>query len=124
MLGADHILNLLAQDSGQYEASTLGLIAFVPLLIAVILFWLGVKGHHAGKPAWIKWISLVPLAIGLIIGIAPMQKFYGDPLYKEYYGGTWKKGALHASGVILPIVGAIGLAVWNKWLTRQKFDEL
>ena len=118
-------LNVLAQsDRGQYEAGELFTIAFVPILIAVVIFFVGIKLHHAGKPIWLKWIAMVPLAVGLIMGIAPTHAFYGDPVYKDYYGGTWKKGMMHAGGIIMPIIGAIGFVVWNRWLTKQKFEDL
>lgn len=122
MLG---LINAFAQaDRGQYEQGELFVIGFVPFLIAVVIFYIGIKLHHKGKPGWLKWIALVPLAIGLIMGIAPTQKFYGDPLYQKYYGGTWKKGLFHAAGVLMPIVGAAGFAAWNLWLSRQRFEEL
>ena len=123
MLGLTPFLNLLAEEAEYQQGELMG-IALGPLLLAVILFWIGVKLQNSGKPHWIKWIALVPLAVGLIMGIAPLQAFYGDPMYQQYYGGTWKKGAAHMAGVLMPILGAVGLAVWNKWLNRQKFDEL
>lgn len=125
MFGLSSLLDTLAQvDRGQYEQSELAMIGFVPVLIAVVVFFIGIKLQHKGKPSWLKWLALIPLAAGLIMGIAPTQRFYGDPLYQKYYGGTWKKGLFHAAGVIMPIIGAAGFAVWNRWLARQRFEEL
>lgn len=117
--------NLFAQSAtGQYEQPELMAIAFIPITVAVILFFIGVKLHHSGKPAWIKWTAFIPLAVGLIMGIAPTQKFYGDPLYQDFYGGSWKKGIMHAGGIIVAVIGALGLFVWNRWLNKQKFEDL
>ena len=124
MLGLNPILNLLAEERGQYEIGELAAYSFGPLVVALVLFWVGIKLQHAGKPTWIKWTAMIPLALGLILGIGPVQKFFGDPLYQTYYGGTWKKAVAHAMGVVIPILAALGLVVWNKVLSRQKFEEL
>jgi hypothetical protein len=124
MLGLSSLINLLADADNGYEPGELAGIALPPLLIALLIFWIGVKLQHAGRPKWIKWIAVVPLVVGIVIGITPLRMFYFDQVYQDLHGGTWKKGILHASGVIMPVLGLVGLFVWNKWLNRQKFDEL
>jgi hypothetical protein len=124
MLGLSPIFNLLADADNGYEPGELVVIGFSPLLVALILFWIGVKLQHMGKPKWLKWLAVLPLVVGVFIGITPLRLFYFDQVYQDLHGGTWKKGLLHALGVIMPVVGVIGLFVWNKWLNRQKFDEL
>ena len=106
MLQLTPFLNTFAQTkTGEFESSELAMIAIVPLVLAIVIFFIGIKLHHAGKPIWLKWIAFVPLAIGLILGISPTQKFWSDQLYRDFYGGGNKKGLMHAGGVIMPIIG-------------------
>jgi len=124
MLGLSPFLYLLADAETGYETSELLVIGFAPALVAALVFWIGIKLQHAGKPKWLKWLAILPLIAGIIIGMTPLRLFYFDQIYQDLHGGTWKKGLMHAGGVIISILGGVGLVVWNKWLNRQKFDEL
>ena len=125
MLELLRLPSLIAEfDRGQYENGELLMIGFGPLIIACIVFWIGLKLQYSGKPAWIKWLAAIPLVIGIVMGIQPAQMFFTDQLYQATYGGGNKKAILHSAGIWGPVLGAIGLVLWNKWTQRQKFEEL
>lgn len=125
MLELTRLSTLIADfDRGQYEMGELMMIAVGPLAIACIVFWIGLKMQFAGKPAWIKWLAVIPLVAGVLMGIGPAKEFFTDQLYQGAYGGGGKKAIMHSAGLWMPVIGIIGLALWNKWVARQKFEEL
>ena len=110
---------------GEFDTGSLAAIGFLPLAVAIVVFWIGVKLQHAGKPRWIKWTAGLPLLVGLVIGIAPLRAYFFDKVYYDYLSDHGRKTMLlHLSGVLMPVLGALGLFGWQKWLDRQSFDEL
>lgn len=125
MLDLSQFSSLIAGfDRGPYENGELMSIGFGPVVIACLIFWIGLKLQFAGKPAWIKWIAVIPLVVGVVLGIAPAQMFFSDQLYQALNGGGGKRALMHCAGIWAPVLGGIALVLWNKWVNKQKFEDL
>jgi len=111
----------LARVDEQSTITELFGVAFGPFIVGIALFFFGVMGQRAGafKPG-IKWLGLVPLVIGVVIGWDYFQKVSGPE------GDAFvmlnmieKKKLLYQLAFILPIVGLILLPVMNHFMLRR-----
>lgn len=111
----------LARVDEQSTITELFGVAFGPFIVGIALFFFGVVGQRAGafKPG-IKWLGLVPLVIGVVIGWDYFQKVSGPE------GDAFvmlnmieKKKTLYQLAFILPIVGLILLPVMNHFMLRR-----
>jgi hypothetical protein len=117
-------LPLLAQfESEEFQAGTLVLICFLPAAIAVTAFFVFMKRELSGWPKALKWVGLLPLIVGAILGIGPMTAM-SDDLYRTNYGAGPRAQMLHYGGVAIPVLVAVGLVVVGILHDRQRVDEL
>jgi len=125
MLGLTLIMDLLGDfDRGKFESDELILIALIPSVIAVIMFYAGMKLQHLGKPKFIKWTAAIALLVGVFLGMEPFRMMFMDPTYQQMYPGGGKTKLMHAGGIIMPVLTLIGLSVWSWWNNRQRFEDL
>lgn len=115
---------LLDMNRGEFQPNELMTIALVPFAIGMVVFWIGAKLQRNGKPAWIKWLGVVPLAWGVFLGLEPFQAFFLDNVYRDLYGGATRAMLGHMAGLIMPVIGVLGMLLWNWLLNREKFEEL
>ena len=125
MLGLTLLTDLLGEfNRGKFESDELILTALIPSIIAVIMFYAGMKLQHLGKSKFIKWSAVIPLLIGLFLGMEPFRMMYMDTTYQQMYPGGGRVKLMHAGGIIMPVLTAMGLGVWSWWNNRQRFEEL
>ena len=92
MFELNSIQNLIADfDRGPYEQGELMMMALLPALAAVLFFWFGLKMQFNGKSPMIKWVAILPLIIGVFIGIAPTQRFMVIRSIKVSMGAPGRK---------------------------------
>lgn len=117
-------LPLLAQfESEEYQAGTLILICFLPAALSIAAFFFFMRGELRGWTKTLKWIALVPLIVGAILGIGPMTAM-ADDLYRTNYGAGPRAQMLHYGGVAIPVLVAIALVIAGLLHDRQRVDEL
>ncbi len=124
MFELTRIVDLYARSDAPYETPELLARAFIPVFVALAVFYVGMKLQYKGSPAWIKWLAVLPLIVGILLGIDPFNSYFIDPLYRDVYGGGNRRMIFHAAGLIVPVIGAAGMAFWSWWLNRQKFEDL
>ncbi|MBS1715853.1 MAG: hypothetical protein JST30_16115 [Armatimonadetes bacterium] len=125
MFGLTLLTDLLGEfNRGKFETDELILTALIPSIIAVIVFYAGMKLQHLGKPKFIKWTAVVALLVGVFLGMEPFRMMFFDTTYQQMYPGGGKTKLMHAGGVIMPVLTLIGLAFWSWWNNRQRFEEL
>lgn len=104
----------LAQVDVQASTTELFGVVLGPLVLGVLMFLFGLLGERAGivKPG-IKWLGMVPLLIGMLIGWDYFKKVTGEE------GQTFvmlnmieKKRFLYYGAFIAPLIGAIALPIW------------
>jgi len=118
-----YYLNSLGQfDSQEYTPVTLFAIVLLPAAIAIAAFVYFLKGEFKGWPKSLKWVSLVPLILGVILGIGPFNAM-NDELYRDQYGAGPRAKMLHYGGVVVPILTAVGLVILGVVRDKQKVDE-
>ncbi|MGE0002315.1 MAG: hypothetical protein AB7F50_07275 [Fimbriimonadaceae bacterium] len=116
-------LNTLAQfDSQEYMPSTLFGIVLLPTALAIGAFVYFLRGEFKGWPKSLKWTALLPLILGVILGIGPFNAM-NDELYRDQYGSGPRARMLHYGGVVLPILTAVGLVVVGMLRDKQRVDE-
>lgn len=117
-------LTTLAQfESDEFPPGVLAAICIVPALLAVGLFVFFMKGELKGWPKALKWSALLPLIVGAILGLGPMQAM-NDDLYRIQYGAGYRSQALHYGGVAIPVLVALGMVVAGLLHDRQRVDEI
>ncbi|MCW5935698.1 MAG: hypothetical protein KIT11_00120 [Fimbriimonadaceae bacterium] len=119
--------NLLAQsnfDRGPFEPLELLARGFIPLILAYVIFSVCLRLEGRGLAKTVKWAAIIPLIVGAFLGIEPIAMIFNDPTYKDLYGGGNRTKFLHMSPVIVSVLGAIALVVWNKLKYRQHGVEI
>ncbi len=111
-------------NRGPYETDELMLISVVPAVIAVIIFYVGMKLQHQGKSKLIKWSAVIALLVGVFLGLEPVRMMFMDSTYQQLYGRGNKIKLMHAGGIIMPVLTLVGMLVWSWWNNRQRFEEL
>lgn len=118
------LVPVLAQfDTEEIQPATLITVCVVPTLIAVVLFFVFMKGELKGWAKTLKWVAMLPLIVGAFLGIGPMSAM-NDELYRAQYGAGPRAKMLHYGGVVIPILAAIALVGLGIWHDRQKVDEI
>lgn len=119
----DLIFATLAQfDSEEYGAVPLFAICLLPAAIGSFAFLYFMRGELKGWPKSLKWTALLPLIVGMVIGIGPFRAM-NDELYRDQYGSGPRAQLLHYGGVGIPILTALGLVVFGILHDRQRVDE-
>lgn len=99
--------------------SQLLLLATVPFLLGVgLYFWFWIKSKTTGK-AELRWIGMVPLVIGLILGYFPFSNVR-DTLYRQFNDIGARSELLHYVAFFAPIVGIIIVLVADVFLKRMQ----
>lgn len=113
-------LPLARVDEGASVTELFG-IAVGPFVLGIALFFFGLLGQRAGAfLPWIKWLGVVPLIFGAVIGWDYFQKVSG-PEGDAYVMLNMidKKKFLYQMAFIAPIVGLVLLPVMNHFLFRK-----
>lgn len=109
---------------GRSTATELGIVVIIPLFIALALFGFGVSREKEGGPAWVKYLSLLPLAFGVIYGWQYFA-FARDPIAVQggLIGG--KSLYMHLGAFLLPLAFALFVIGWGvvaKLMERGRED--
>ena len=100
-------------DAGAGVGELLG-VTLGPLVLGLLMFFFGLLGERAGvvKPG-IKWLGMVALVIGMVMGWDYFKKVTGEE------GQTFimlnmidKKKYLYYAAFLAPLAGAILLPIW------------
>lgn len=86
--------------------------------LAAVICYFAYKFEWDGKKAPWKWAALLPLLVGLIIGVSAFH-LVRDPNYDQLGIGKKVTYALWAT-FILPLLGMAGFAFWQFWAKKQQ----
>ncbi len=90
----------------------------IPFAIAIPLFLYGVKVHRDGGSSKMKWLALIPLAIGAIWGyryFAFITDAFNVKIYKDSGLMSTRGQYAHYAPFIAPIIGIVAVAVAAIW---------
>jgi len=82
----------------------------IPLLLGAIIFWYGLRAERSGGSSKLKWLGLVPLAVGAIWGYRYFA-FVSDPAYRAM-GMLRRQIWLHYGAFFASVVGIVALILW------------
>lgn len=101
------------------------LLASLPSVFAIVLFVVFLQLQKKGKPKWLKWLSLLPLVLGVILGYTIARfMFVGDEVYRRYYVVYNRKPVyLHYAVFFTHFLTIGGLVVWGSLADRRQRDE-
>lgn len=91
--------------------------------VAGALIWiLGCRFEDDDGSPLVKWLAVLPIAFGLIKGSGLMLKVIGNSFdavfYRDAIGGR-KMLFAHYAAFVIPLLIAIGIAVWFSVRRRQ-----
>lgn len=118
-------IGLAQVDAGAGVGELLG-VALGPLIVGLLMFFFGLMGERAGvvKPG-IKWLGMVALVIGMVMGWDYFKKVTGEE------GQTFimlnmieKKKYLYYAAFIAPLSGALLLPIWAVLSKRRAAQSL
>ncbi len=98
--------------------------ALLPSILALVIFLVAMRQEAKGKPNWLKWISLVPLLIGVGVGLAlAIPLLRNDELYRHYYKVFGKRAlVLNLSVLAFNAFGAALVPLAANFLGRRRAE--
>jgi len=108
-------MNLFAQNAptGLTDVLLFPLICFV---LGVAFWYGGLHYESRTEKSWVKWLALVPLAIGLIIGIQAFAQTF-DYAYQALMPNRRTLYA-HYVSLALPLFAIIAIVGWHFYLKK------
>lgn len=83
--------------------------SFLPALLGVGLYFLLIKMDKVR----FRFLSFIPLVLGLLLGIFAVMQLR-DPLYVDYYWITSRSRLLYWGILVMPILTAAGLLIYDR----------
>lgn len=112
------IENLLAVDQGP-DAKGMLLLCILPLALALGAWAFARTRDRSDLIYRLRWLAVIPLAIGLVLGVRYSYLMATDLVYQQYFQLGPRMMILHYAAAILPILGIIALVVWNRMDGKQ-----
>jgi hypothetical protein len=113
---------LFSQDNVPHNVMGVVLWPAILFAMACAISYAAYKVEWDGKKAPWKWAALLPLVIGLIIGISALQLVtYSNYDILAYANNAGRKVTYSLWGVFaLPIAGIAAFVGWQIWAKNQK----
>lgn len=111
----------LAQQYKAVPSYELFAVSLIPVIIAYLFFYFGLKLEISGRSPVFKWLSLIPAGIGLFLTFEKFSLLF-DPVYRfAFYIGK-KEIVLNVFALLISLLGFLGLFVWGSKISHLK-DE-
>jgi len=102
----------------EINRSQLLFLAVLPFVIGIGIYFSFVRRSKTTGLTKSRFIALIPLGIGLILGIFPLINL-SDPLYLSYNDVGSKFRMLHYGAFAAPVIGIILIGIWELILRKS-----
>lgn len=97
--------------------------AVLPLIVSVAIFLPLSKRDKADLGYRFRLLALIPVAIGVILGVILSYKMATDFAYQQYNLIGQGRALMHYGVLICNLAGAVGIFVWNLVVSKgPKYD--
>lgn len=117
-LNSVDLLGLIAEAGDKHEALELGLLTFLPLLLAGVLYLVAESRVRSGAPMRLRWAAIVPLLFGAYLARVPLKDI-GLESYRSFHNVSDRSAALHYASFFVPLGAAVLLAGWIIYQARR-----
>ncbi len=100
---------LLAAEGEKRAWPELMVVIVIPLVLAFILYRFARLRVDQGGAKWLPWLCLVPLIIGVWMGLGPLMDIR-TPSYSLYNSPSDRSVMLHYAAFVVPALGTLAFA--------------
>lgn len=112
------IAQLFQVSKDKMDAQELIILMSVPLVVAAIALVVTRTIAQHGKSRLIRWISVVPLIVGVLLGITPYRSAH-DSLYMSYTRAGTNSRMLHEAALFVPSLALLIVIAFLIYIDRR-----